>query len=398
MKRYLARQSIMDTNKKIYGYELLYRNSGENFFPQDISASVATQKLISSIKMDFDPDLISGGCLSFVNFPKEVIMSELILCLEADRFVIEILEDIIVDHAFAERIKYLQSIGYTFAIDDYTGEQDISEIVEYITIIKVDCILASIQVQKEIIATFGGTKRLLAEKIETEDEYFTAIQMGYHLFQGYFFSRPILIEQESIDVLNMSIIDLLKEAAKPELDYNAISKIINADIGITYRLFTCINTMKYATQNRVTSVQQALVHMGIIEAKRWLTLVCMQNIATKSQEETIKIALMRGFFAENVARDINADNKNIGFYTYLAGMFSIFSKEKQKKIYEILNCDINSATQEIMDEVVDFTFHYENAEWAFVESFATKYNTNTEKLYEHYRQAILHTEELISVK
>lgn len=394
-KRYIARQPIMDTSKHIYGYELLYRNSDDNFFPEGISSTVATQQLISSIQNDFDVMEISGNNISFINFPSEVIMSEFILCINPTNIIIEILEDVVVDVEFTERVKKLKELGYTFAIDDFTGEQNIKDIISYISIIKVDYLLTSVQKQQEIIKEYESNVILLAEKIETQKDYDLAVSLGYQLFQGYFFSKPTLIVNETLDVLKSSTMSLWNELAAVNLDYDKIATVVKGDAGMTYRLLNTINTMKFLPAIRITSAKEAFVRMGTINVKKWLTLILVQNVADEKEEETINIALIRAYLVEEIAKKIPYINsKELYYYAYLRGMFSVFSEEKQKEIIAILNLEINEKDNAIIMYVVSIVFAYENGEWEKVIKLASKYGISMEDIYESYKAAITCTNEL----
>ena len=398
-QRYIARQPIIDVDKHVFGYELLYRNSKENFFPKHVSSTEATQKLISSMQMDFDPKQISGGLSSFVNFPKDVILSDLILCIEPSNIIIEILEDIIVDKEFAHRVFELKQMGYTFAVDDFTGEQDIDEIISCISIIKVDFLLTGQEEQTAIINKYKNHATLLAEKIETVEQYDLAIQLGFQLFQGYYFSKPTLIVQETCNVLKSSLVSLWRELAKDMLDYNRIADIINGDVGITYRLLKTINTIQYETAARITSVKQALVYMGNVNARKWLTLIMMQHIADRNEEATIKIAMSRAFWVENITQKICLENNTyLCHYAYLRSLFSVLPKQSQVEITDMLNFSGKTEELDMVTETLTAIFAYENADWDIVSRFAKRYSVQVDELCNCYRSSVAYADELSTVR
>ncbi len=337
-RRYVARQSIVDRQEKPYAYELLYRNSADNCYPNGTNEDIATKDLISTLNIDFNTEELTLGCQAFINFPREVLLSEAVTFLDSSAYLIEVLENVNVDDVLAERIFKLRKIGYQFAIDDYTGEQDFSLIEDAISVIKVDFQETSLDQQKIILEEYKDKKKMLAEKIETEEEFQQALELGYDLFQGYYFSRPILVIRDSVGFSQSSAMMLLGETRQEDVDFDKIDSIVNADAGLTFRLLARGNTAQFAGKSAFTTPSQVVVRMGIEELEKWATLMLMQESAEEGQEQKMEQALLRGLFMQSLALKIMPDlERQERYFVYLKGMFSIFPTEKREEIFNAMN-------------------------------------------------------------
>lgn len=396
-KRYIARQVIVDTKGKPYAYELLFRNSAENFYPQNIPADIATKNLIANLNIDFNTTELTGGKPAFINFPREVLLSEAVTYLDPKDYVLEVLEDVIIDNEVAEQVASLKSKGYTLAADDYTGEQDISLIEKDLSIIKIDYPLTSLEEQAKIIERFHGKKRLLAEKIETAAEFQLAIEMGYDLFQGYYFDKPTLIIQESVGFAQSSVVCLLRETGQSEIDFDKVTNIVQLDAGLTYHLLNKGNTVEFGSKGRMTSAAQVLIRMGTDGLRKWSTLMLMQCAAQEGQDSKMELALVRGLMAENVTRAIQPDiEKDDCYFVYLQGMFSIFPDSNREQIFGILNFEDNLALEALADEVLDFVYKYEEGDFDAVETFLEKHKLDENELFECYKSSLTQASKSLS--
>lgn len=387
--KYVARQIIVDREEKAYAYELLYRNSTANFYPAEVSADKATQDMISTLNVDFSAEELTGGKPAFLNFPREVLLSPAVEYLDKERYVIEVLEDVEVDYLVAGRVHELKGKGYTLAADDYTGEQEIGPIAGDLSIIKIDLPLTSLEKQKEIIAQFGDTKLILAEKIENAEEFQVALKMGYHLFQGYYFARPTLIIKESIGFNQSSVLSLLRESREADVDFDRINNIIQADAGLTYRLLIRGNTVQFAGASKITNPTQVVLRMGIEGLQKWATLMLMQESAVEGQDDKMELALVRGLFAENIARKIDDTmDRNQRYFFYLAGMFSVFPEANRQEVFDNLGFDGSDKLEVMAQELLEFIYQYEVGEYDHVDIFLVKYKLSDETMVGCYRNAI----------
>lgn len=387
--RYVARQLIVDRQGKPYAYELLYRNSTANFYPSEVSAEQATQDLISTLNVDFSTDELTGGRPAFLNFPREVLLSPAVEYLEPGDYVLEVLEDVEIDELVQERVHELKQKGYTLAADDYTGEQEIQPIIQDLSIIKIDLPLTTLEEQEKILAEFGETKLMLAEKIENEEEFQRALNMGYHLFQGYYFARPTLIIKESIGFNQTSVLNLLRESREEDVDFDRILDIIQKDPGITYRLLIRGNTVQFAGSQKITNPNQVVLRMGIEGLQKWATLLLMQESAVEGQDEKMELALLRGLFCENIARKQDPSlDRNQRYFFYLAGMFSVFPEKNRQEVFDTLGFDGTNELEQRALGILDFVYHYEVGDYDFIDIYLVQHGLKDGEVMRCYKDAI----------
>ncbi|MDB1122695.1 EAL domain-containing protein [Vibrio sp. kj40-1] len=192
---YVARQPILDRNKKLYGYELLFRNSEKNAFPS-VTDEEATHKLVIEQFFEHDQSVL-GGKLGFINFPYNSLIQKLPTVLPNEHVIIEILEDCEPTMDLLSAVIALKKEGYRFALDDFVPSPEWKPFLPYIDIIKFDIQILPLDKLERLMRKMAETNiKFLAEKIETYDEFKQALDMGFEYFQGYFFSKPELIKRK----------------------------------------------------------------------------------------------------------------------------------------------------------------------------------------------------------
>ena len=404
MNVYLARQPIYDAVRKLSAYELLYREDETNRFSGSVNGNAATSILVSDTITVFGIKNITNGNLAYINFTKQLILEDFALLLSPDEVVVEILEDTIVDEDILQKLSELKQKGYTIALDDYTGDGQYDRIMQYVDIIKVDFAANS----KEKIVEFAERfkpmgQALLAEKIETEEEFLFAIQQGYQLFQGYYFSKPNIIKGKSVqlDAYGYSII--IVELSKFEPDFGKLAEAIRLNPSLTYKLLQYINTLKFMQKQKVTSIQMALITMGLNEVRRWILLIMAREFSMEGREELIKTAFIRGVFAEKLANRAEG-MEGRAHEAFLMGSFSMMDAIAGVSMDELLSDmpiadDIKEALrgeQNAFRQLLDFVSNYENGNWDKIYSNLVNYKLDRESAVRLYLECVVYTDLLFS--
>lgn len=333
MEVFIARQPIFDRRLGVHGYELLYRQSRQNFF-SGLNDNQATTELIHNSFLVMGLKDITDGTLAFINFSKDLIDSDVPYLLPAKDIVIEVLERDEVTPATIEACKKLHDMGYTIALDDFVFSEELIPLVELADIIKVEYPAVSLSTQKILLRKYGSKKRFLAEKIETREEFKTALKMGYHYFQGYFFSKPVVFNAKEISVLNSNIFNILEELHQPEPNYRNIATIIEGDLGLSLKLMKLANSVYYGTVNQIKTIHHALTFIGMGELYQWLSLMMLKDIQNVENAEMIKLSMIRGKLMDLLATALGLqDEKESYFFT---GMFSFLDVLLNKPMEEVL--------------------------------------------------------------
>ena len=323
MDVFIARQPIFDNSKNLIAYELLYRDhEGATCFGGSADGSYATRVLISDAITVFGLDNLTNGRPAFVNFTRKLIMDDFAYLCNPDEIIVEIVEDTFIDDVFVEKVKELKRAGYRIAIDDYIGDSAFDQLLEHADIIKVDILGMPLEKRVEISESVKKMgKILLAEKVETYEDYEHAMLNNYTLFQGYYLQRPKTMSKKSVNINPGSYVELIRELSKGDPDFNVLTAGVRKNVGLTYKLLQHINTLRYFRYFRVKSIRMALVTLGLDEVRRWILLMMAKDMGQKNNDEVIKMAFVRGFFAEKLS--MKTRHKHRSSEVFIMGMFSL---------------------------------------------------------------------------
>lgn len=319
MEVYAARQPIFDRSMKVYGYELLYRRSMNNFY-EGIDDNQATAELISNAFLTMKFDALTNGTKAFINFSRELLEKEIPRLLPKEQTVIEILERVEPVPSVIEACRLLKKSGYTIALDDFVFQDSSEALIEVADIIKIEFPAVPYEKQQQLIERYRHKITFLAEKIETRAEHQLALNMGYSLFQGYFYSKPVIVKGNGIRGLNANLSRILQEVSKGETDYQRIAEIIEKDLGLSFMLLRLSNTGAFGAHYKIYSIKQALVRLGTDEIKKWVYLMLLKETQSIENHELIKNSMVRAKLMELLAIETGLKQKHLEFF--MAGVFS----------------------------------------------------------------------------
>lgn len=321
MDVYIARQPIFNRKMKVYGYELLYRKSLNNYF-EGGDDDQATTALINNSFLVFGFQELTGQTKGFINFSQNLILNELAYLLPKDQVVIEILERVEPNEKIIEACKKLKEKGYILALDDFVLEQYTKEylpLIEIADIIKVEFPAIKGDGIQKIIDRFGQKITFLAEKVETREEHQRAMDMGFKLFQGYYFSKPLLENLKEIDALNVNLVRIVNVLNIEPIDYDKIAEIIQQDVGLSYKFLKMSNSVYYGTRYRIKNIKQGLMFMGTDEIRRWVYLMMLRGVQSPENAELVKTSVIRGKMLSLLAKELHTAKESDYF---IGGMFS----------------------------------------------------------------------------
>jgi len=300
---YLARQPIFDASLKVHGYELLYRASAENRFTAT-DGDRATSTVIARTFLSLGLDNVTAGKLAFINFPRQLILDDVACALPQDRVVIEILEDVEPDAELLAAVARLKSNGYTVALDDFVLlRPEYEPLLALADMVKVDWRASDAQSREAIARRFArhGPK-LLAEKVETEAEFQNAVELGFGYFQGFFFAHPQMVSAREVPAFKLNYLRLLKVIQAPRLDFDAIERIVKTESTLLHWLLKRVNSAAFGARARVNSIRQALVALGELELRRWVSVFCISGMGEDRPQELLVQSFVRAYLCEELAR------------------------------------------------------------------------------------------------
>jgi len=366
MSSYVARQPILDREQRPVAYELLFRHSLDNIFPE-VSAEQATTKLIAEQFLNQPIHQLVGEHPCFINFPSSLLLDGLVDSLPPEKVVVEILEDAEPDQPLLDKVMRLKEQGYRLALDDFTLDPRWERFFPYIDIIKFDFRSTGHDRMRRFIEQHQHCDlQYLAEKVESRLEFNQALEMGFHLFQGYFFSHPEVVQRKSLNPGQLTMMALLKEVSRDELDYDQIELLLNRDLGLSYKLLRYVNNLRYRASQPVTNFRQAAIFLGKQEMRRFVSLVTTTSVAENKSSELYRMSLIRARFCELLAlrRPVWSDPSE-GF---LCGLYSLLEAMLDQPIEKILE-DIPLSAN-----IVNALVHHKG-ELAFYLAFIKDYET-----------------------
>jgi len=390
MKIYLGRQAIYDTKMDVFAYELLYRGSESNV-SNVVDGDSATSSVITNSITMFGLEKLTEGKRAFINFTKNLIMDEMPHVFDKSAVVVEILEDIIPDEPFLEACRKLKEMGYILALDDYCLQNEHMELLKLVDIVKVDFLLTTPDERREIVQRYKKHKIIfLAEKVENETEYHEAIEAGYKLFQGFFFSKPAVVSTKDFRGQTYHYMKILEELDAEEPNFSTITTIFESDIALSYRLLKLLNSAAFQTASRIKSINHALVILGLREIRKWVMLMMMRDLGDSRPDELIRLSLVRGKFCELLmAETSDKVRKTEGFLLGIFSMIDLLVGQELSVILEEipLGEDVKNALlgeDNTFSKILDLAVCYEFANWGDVEVLSGQLGIEQEKIMNHY--------------
>ena len=247
--RYVARQPILDLRGRLHGYELLFRGGPEAAFSGD--GDLATRTMLDN-SVIFGLEKLAGGVTAFVNCTRESLTEDLVNVLPPSMTVLEILETIEPTPDVIKACRRLKAAGFRVALDDFVWRPGIEPLLELADYVKVDFIQTSARERTKLLTKLSNyAVALVAEKVETHDEYQQARVEGFTLIQGYYFCRPVLLKNRNVPANRLSQIEILRLLHEDSLDLRELTRLVKRDASLTYRLLRLINSPLCAVRQEV---------------------------------------------------------------------------------------------------------------------------------------------------
>ncbi|MGB0467110.1 MAG: EAL and HDOD domain-containing protein [Pontibacterium sp.] len=315
----MARQPIFDKKLNVVAYELLYRSSGTQNFAHILDGNQATSEvLVSNFTSIFDNGN-QHSVPAFINLTEDMISSQKLPSLDHEKIVLEVLESVQVTDEIINSLKNFAAAGYRIALDDFEYNPVYDPLLEIAHIVKVDLTLTRNAALASLVKQLKPFKvTLLAEKVETEEEFNYCAALGFRLFQGYFLSRPKIIEGRKISGNELVLLELLSALDNPKTSPGTLEKIIIRDPSLTFKLLRIVNSSRYALTKRIESLSQAIVLIGFDEIKKWTLLISLSSHSNQPSELTRQV-LTASHMCESIAAHTPAVNASSAF---LVGMLS----------------------------------------------------------------------------
>lgn len=391
--KYLARQPILNRARQLFAYELLFRNSPQNSCEELDLELASTSAIDTSFLIGFQK--IAAGRLMFINCPREFLLRDYVSLFRPESVVVEILETIQPDQDIVEACRRLKQAGYQIALDDFVDSPAWAPLVALADIIKVDFRLTHPAEQAALVRRFANANlRMLAEKVETQEEFAAATQMGYSLFQGYFFCRPEMLRHRSLPSFKLAYLDLLRAATAPEFDIQELALKIKHEPSLTFRLLRYLNSAVFGLRAEIHSVAHGLSLLGERELRKWIAVVSVGVLADGKPDELMIVPLVRGRFCELLAPV--AGMAGHGNDLFLMGLLSVMDAVLDQPLESILaDLPVRGEIKEALlartglyRQLLEIAIAHERGDWESVAALVSAGGMKEDRVSELYVSAV----------
>lgn len=318
-KSLIGRQPILDRNGRVRAYELLFRGEMATA-GGDFDGNYATASVIANALTEFDFEDVVGPHQAFINFTEELLQNDLALLLPKERVVLEILENVNVTKQLVKAAAALADKGYHIALDDFIFDPKWEPLIVLAGTVKLDVMALSRAELEEHVSTLRRYDvRLLAEKVETAEEHAWLMDLGFDLFQGYYYAKPNTVSRTRIPQNHLAVVRLLAALNQKSSTIDDIEKLVSEDVSLSYRLLRYINSAFIALPQKVDSIRRAVIFFGLDMLRHWASLLVMAGVDGKPKV-LMENALVRARMCERLAAQAGLPDTE-SFFT--VGLFSI---------------------------------------------------------------------------
>ncbi|MBL4630091.1 MAG: HDOD domain-containing protein [Paraglaciecola sp.] len=321
MFAFIARQPILDRDKDVFAYELFFRDGKNNCYPS-VERDDATSKLIAKNYQTLALDDISCEKKSFINFQSETLLKGLPASLDPEHVVVELFAEQGDDSSLLDMCKHVKNMGYQIALEGDCLKPSWNKFLPYIDMLKVNSNHENLDfLAKNMNRFVDADVHLIADKVETQENFNIFKDMGFDYFQGYFFARPESVSNENLPTSKLTLVELMGASSSETFDLESINNVIEHDVGLSYMLLRFINNPAINKRYKITSLRHALNYMGEVEIKKFIALLALASLSDSKPLELLHLSLVRGKFCDLVGTE-----KNIGSNpptAFLVGLFSL---------------------------------------------------------------------------
>jgi len=327
----IGRQAIFDRRLEVFAYELLYRDAGgRNTFTDGDQASSLT--LLNAF-MEIGLDRIIGPHKAFINLTRHFFVDMPPIPFSPDRVVLEVLEDVEVDEALLQGINKMTGLGFALAMDDYSFQPALAPILPLVQYIKVEVIPDRLDELARRMPELQATgAKLLAEKVETADQFERLKAMGFDYFQGFFFARPKLIRSNRLHENSAMILRLLARLNDPAVPISEVVYLVSQDPSLSFKILRYINSAAVGLRSKVESIQRAVVLMGLQRIRAWASLFALSGLEGRPME-LLNMGILRANLCEHLSRLCQRGDADVA---YTVGLLSILDAMLGRPIDQLM--------------------------------------------------------------
>ncbi|PKI16231.1 EAL and HDOD domain-containing protein [Colwellia sp. 12G3] len=333
-KTYIARQAILDRHLKTIGYELFFRDSSDNNFPE-VDQDIASSKLIIQNHIQGDIQTLCMGKLAFINFTESNLIHKFPLMFDKELIVIELVGNIKPSKNLVKIVKYYHEQGYKIALTEYDLAIHWDVLFPYINIVKVNIEEINTKRLKPAVTRMKAFNiSIIAEHVETKNQQQTLAEVGFNYFQGYFYHQTEMIEGQTLTTVKTMMIQLLAETSNSTLDFEKISHIISQDVNLTIGLLKMVNNVSTGTNIEVVCLKQAATYLGEEKLRQLIAILALSNLTSDKADEVCKQSLITAKMMQSLSTQ--HDFSSVHEFSFITGLLSSIDVILSMPVVEII--------------------------------------------------------------
>jgi len=320
---YLARQPLLDRNQALFGYELLFRNRSDG--AADIDSGLAASAGVLAHAAQLGLPRATGDAIAFLNVDTEVLMSDIFAFLPRERTVLELVGTVEATDAVLWRLAELAGHGFRFAAEASSHGNRLGRLLPLLDFVKVDLRATPVVTMLAIVPRLRGTgKRLIAEKVESQAEYRTCLDLGFDYFQGYYFAKPSVLAGRKLSPSQVAVMELM-HLVTSDADNIEIERAIKRDVPLSVNLLRIVNTPAAGLRQRIESLSHALIVLGRRQLQRWLQIMLYAEPDTRGHTQTplLMLASTRARLMELLAQRLRPGQRQVADVAFTVGIMSL---------------------------------------------------------------------------
>ncbi len=331
---FIGRQPIIDTQQRIVGYELLFRDHAQATTANIGDDLLAGAQVLVNTLNNMGAEWLFGEKIAFLNVTANVLHSDFLELLPARRIVLEILEDVVPTPEIVERLGALKQLGFSLALDDYDGNPAFDPLLGMVSYVKIDMLQTPPDKLPALVAAARKHPvKLVAEKVETKSVFNACKALSFDFFQGFYFAHPETLTARVINPGQALVLELLNKV-RANADVGEIEKGFKRDVALSFKLLRYINSVGFGLSCEIQSIRHALAILGYQQLYRWLTLLVVTANEGATAPALMKTAVTRGRLTELLGQDFLDKNERDNLF--IVGIFSLLDAMLEMPMDQIL--------------------------------------------------------------
>lgn len=389
--RFVARQPIFNREQQIFGYELLFRDGIDNFFKAEDPEAAARSTLDSSLLVGLD--VLCDGQRAFINCTRDLLLKDCMTLLPSGQAVVEVLETVEPDDLVIAACERLRVAGYTIALDDFVANDPRQALIPLADILKVDFARTTLAERAAILKEHSRSHcRVLAEKVETREEFLKAKEMGFVYFQGFYLRHPEILKAREIPQNRLNYLRLLEMVSREEMVLRELEDLIKREASVLYRLLRYLNSPAFGFATTIRSVRHALAILGEREVRRWIRLVALVSAGMQKSSDLVLCALVRARFCELLSPRIGNTESDL----FLLGLLSMMDAILEVPMAQVVeHVPLDAETKSVLlggtgrlRPVYQLMLAQESGDWEQAKNFAVHLRVEEPEVAEIWWQAM----------